>query len=215
MAKIAVLDYGSSNLRSVSKALETVAGNKDEIIIADNPKIIMSADKIVFPGQGAIGQCMQNLRDKKLDEVIISCIKNKPFLGICLGLQSLMQHSDEDGGIKGLGLLEGNVIRFSENKKDENNNMYKIPSMGWNRVYQQKEHPLWQGIDDGCRFYFVHSYYVQMKNDIDIASSTEYTCRYTSAASRDNIFATQFHPEKSQQDGLTLLKNFLNWNGND
>jgi len=213
MSKIVVLDYGSSNLRSVAKALETVATKNQDIAITDNPKTVLNADKVVFPGQGAIGHCMKNLHEKKLDDVIKQCIKNKPFLGICLGLQSLMEHSDEDGGTKGLGVMSGNVIRFPNNAKDEKNNVYKIPAMGWNQVYQTKKHPLWNGIDEGSRFYFVHSYYVKMNDDSDIAGSTEYICRYTSAASRNNVFATQFHPEKSQQAGLTLLKNFLDWDG--
>ena len=156
---------------------------------------------------------LNNLKEKKLDDVIRECIKNKPFLGICLGLQSLMEHSDEDGGTKGLGVMSGNVVRFTEGMKDDKNNAYKIPSMGWNQVYQKKVHPLWNGIDDGTRFYFVHSYYVKMKYESDIGASTDYICHYTSAASRDNIFATQFHPEKSQRPGLTLLKNFLGWDG--
>ena len=213
MSKIVVLDYGSSNLRSVAKALEAVATENQEIAITDNPKTVLNADKVVFPGQGAIGHCMKNLHEKKLDDVIKQCIKNKPFLGICLGLQSLMEHSDEDDGTNGLGVMAGNVIRFPSNTKDEKNNTYKIPAMGWNQVYQTKKHPLWNGIDDGSRFYFVHSYYVKMKNESDIAASTDYICRYTSAASRDNVFATQFHPEKSQRPGLTLLKNFLGWDG--
>ena len=213
MSKIVVLDYGSSNLRSVAKALETVATENQDIAITDNPKTVLNADKVVFPGQGAIGHCMKNLQEKKLDDVIKQCIKNKPFLGICLGLQSLMEHSDEDGGTKGLGIMSGNVIRFPNNAKDEKNNVYKIPAMGWNQVYQTKKHPLWNGIDEGSRFYFVHSYYVKMNDDSDIAGSTDYICRYTSAASRNNVFATQFHPEKSQQAGLTLLKNFLDWDG--
>ena len=215
MPKIVVLDYGSSNLRSVTKALETVAESKHEVIVSDDPKIILGADKIVFPGQGAIGQCMKNLREKNLDDIIRECINNKPFLGICLGLQSLMDYSDEDGGIKGLGLIPGSVIRFEENIKDHDNNKFKIPSMGWNEVFQTKKHPLWRGIDDGSRFYFVHSYYVKIENNANIAGSTDYICRYTSAACRDNIFATQFHPEKSQQAGLTLLKNFIEWNGDN
>ena len=119
-----------------------------------------------------------------------------------------MEYSDEDGGTKGLGIMSGNVILFTDNTKDEKNNTYKIPSMGWNQVYQRKKHPLWNGIDDGTRFYFVHSYYVKMKNESDIAASTDYICRYTSAASRDNIFAVQFHPEKSSKHGLELLNNF-------
>ena len=126
-----------------------------------------------------------------------------------------MDYSDEDGGIKGLGLIPGSVIRFEENIKDHDNNKFKIPSMGWNEVLQTKKHPLWRGIDDGSRFYFVHSYYVKIENNANIAGSTDYICRYTSAACRDNIFATQFHPEKSQQAGLTLLKNFIEWNGDN
>lgn len=211
MSKVVVLDYGSSNLRSVAKALETVANNDHTIIVSNNSKTILNADKVVFPGQGAIGQCMTNLKEQQLDEVIRECILNKPFLGICLGLQSLMDHSDEDGGIKGLGILPGNVVRFEDNMKDEESTAYKIPSMGWNQVYQSKPHALWEGIENASRFYFVHSYYVKLELESDIVGSTDYICRYTSAAARDNLFATQFHPEKSQHAGLTLLKNFINW----
>ncbi len=213
MSKIVVLDYGSSNLRSVAKALETVAEGKHTITVSNNPETILNADKVVFPGQGAIGQCMDSLKEQELDGVIRESILNKPFLGICLGLQSLMDHSDEDGGVKGLGILPGNVIRFTDNIKDEDGNTYKVPSMGWNQVYQMKPHPLWEGIEDGSRFYFVHSYYVKPDLESDITGSTGYICRYTSAAARDNLFATQFHPEKSQHAGLALLKNFLYWNG--
>ena len=191
MSKIVVLDYGSSNLRSVAKALETVANSGQSIVISNHP------DEI--------------LKEQKLEEVIRECILNKPFLGICLGLQSLMEHSDEDGGINGLGVLPGNVIRFTDNQIDENGDAYKIPSMGWNQVIQKKRHPLWEGIEDGSRFYFVHSFYVKPELDSDIVGSTDYICQYTSAVARDNLFATQFHPEKSQHDGLRLLKNFLNW----
>ncbi len=211
MSRVVVLDYGSSNLRSVAKALETAGNGKDQVAISNEAKTILAADRVVFPGQGAIGQCMQHLRQLDLDEVIRECINNKPFFGICLGLQSLMDHSDEDGGVAGLGIIPGKVLRFESNVRDEQGDLYKIPSMGWNRVYQTKPHPLWQGIADGSRFYFVHSYYVQPDNASDIAGETEYVCRYTSVAARDNLFATQFHPEKSQHDGLALLHNFINW----
>ena len=214
MSKVVILDYGSSNLRSVSKALETVADSDHTITISNDPETILNADKVVFPGQGAMGQCMNSLKEQELDDVIRKSILNKPFLGICLGLQSLMEHSDEDGGVNGLGILPGNVIRFTDNVKDENDVLFKIPSMGWNQVYQVKPHPLWEGIKDGSRFYFVHSYYVKPELESDIAASTDYICRYTSAATRDNLFATQFHPEKSQHAGLVLLKNFLNWDWN-
>ena len=211
MSKVVVLDYGSSNLRSVAKALETVADSKHTITISNQSEIILNADRVVFPGQGAIGQCMHHLREQGLDEIIRVCILNKPFLGICLGLQSLMDHSEEDGGVDGLGILPGKVLRFEANVRDEEGTLYKIPSMGWNQVYQIKSHPLWDGIKDGSRFYFVHSYYVKPELESDVTGRTEYICKYTSAAARDNLFATQFHPEKSQHAGLTLLKNFLNW----
>ncbi len=211
MSRVVVLDYGSSNLRSVAKALETASSGKDQVAISNDAKTILAADRVVFPGQGAIGQCMQHLQQLELDDVIRECINNKPFFGICLGLQSLMDHSEEDGGVAGLGIIPGKVLRFESNIRDEQGDLYKIPSMGWNRVYQTKSHPLWQGIENGSRFYFVHSYYVQPDNAGDIAGETEYVCRYTSVAARDNLFATQFHPEKSQHDGLALLNNFINW----
>ncbi len=211
MSKVVILDYGSSNLRSVAKALETVSGNDHTVTVSNDAKTILAADKVVFPGQGAMGQAMSHLKEQELDSVIRECILNKPFLGICLGLQLLMDHSEEDGGVDGLGILPGNVVRFEDNVKDEEGNAYKIPSMGWNQVYQTNTHPLWEGIKDGSRFYFVHSYYVKPELESDIAGSTDYIFRYTSAATRDNLFATQFHPEKSQHDGLALLKNFINW----
>jgi len=213
MSTVVVLDYGASNLRSVAKALEYVAGNDHKIIISNQSERISQADRVVFPGQGAIGQCMTSLKEKGLDKLIIDCIKTKPFLGICLGLQSLMGKSDENGGTTCLNLIPGKVIRFQDNMKDEDGNTYKIPHMGWNNVFQKNEHPLWTGIEYGTRFYFVHSYYVQPDNNGDIASVTDYVVQFTSAAMQDNIFAVQFHPEKSQYAGLTLLKNFLSWDG--
>lgn len=211
MSRVVVLDYGSSNLRSVAKALETVSNRNDQVVISNDAATILAADRVVFPGQGAIGQCMQSLQQQELGDVIRECIRNKPFLGICLGLQSLMDHSDEDGGIAGLGIIPGKVLRFESNIKDGNGVLFKIPSMGCNQVFQTQPHALWNGIEDGSRFYFVHSYYVQPESESDIAGETDYICRYTSVAARDNLFATQFHPEKSQHDGLALLKNFINW----
>ncbi len=213
MSKIAVLDYGTSNLRSVAKALEFVAVGQHDILVTDQRQEIISADRVVFPGQGAVGQCMKSLKDSGLDDIVRECINTKPFLGICLGLQSLMQTSDEDGGVEGLGIILGKVVRFPDNVKDEHGDICKIPHMGWNRVNQQAAHPLWKNIEDGARFYFVHSYYVQAENDEDIAAKTNYATEFTSAIARENIFSTQFHPEKSQHAGLTLLKNFLSWDG--
>jgi glutamine amidotransferase len=213
MTTVAVIDYGTSNLRSVAKALEHVADKNHRIIVSDDPEQIRAAERVVFPGQGAISQCMTRLTEKGLDEVIKSCIEEKPFLGICLGLQSLMDESDEDSGTQCLGIIPGRVVRFPDNVKDKQGNTCKIPHMGWNQVKQNNDHPLWQGIEDGTRFYFVHSYYVQPDYETDIAGKTNYVSKFTSAAARDNFFATQFHPEKSQHAGLTLLKNFLAWNG--
>ena len=215
MSKVAVLDYGTSNLRSVAKALEFVSDNQHDILVTDQRQEILCADRIVFPGQGAMGQCMQQLKDSGLDNIVQESVSTKPFLGICLGLQLLMQESDEDGGVKGLGIIPGKVVRFPDNVKDEHGDICKIPHMGWNRVNQQKQHPLWKNIEDSARFYFVHSYYVQAENDEDIAATTNYATKFTSAVARENVFATQFHPEKSQHAGLTLLKNFLSWEGGD
>ncbi len=211
MSNIVVIDYGTSNLRSVAKALEHVANNHHKIIVSDAADLIHAADKIVFPGQGAIGQCMKSLKQKELDQLIFDSVNSKPFLGICLGLQSLMEHSDEDGGTTGLGIIPGNVQRFQENCVDKNGDHCKIPHMGWNQVMQQQDHALWKDIENGSRFYFVHSYYVKSARSEDIAANTDYTVMFTSAVARENIFATQFHPEKSQHAGLTLLKNFLDW----
>ena len=207
---VVVIDYGTSNLRSVARALEHVAATGIRITVTGNPADIRKADRIVFPGQGAIGQCMQHLKEQGLDECIRECIVSKPFLGICLGLQSLMQSSDEDGGTDCLGVFAGKVARFIIDDTAREKSC-KIPHMGWNRVWQRQTHPLWDGIEDGSRFYFVHSYYVVPDDEAVIAGATEYIHEFTSAAARDNIFACQFHPEKSQHDGLKLLQNFLAW----
>jgi glutamine amidotransferase len=207
---VVVIDYGTSNLRSVARALEHVAAKRTRITVTGNPADIRKADRIVFPGQGAVGQCMQHLIEMGLDDCIRECVIDKPFLGICLGLQSLMQFSDEDGGTDCLAIFAGKVKRFvlDDTARD---NACKIPHMGWNRVRQRQAHPLWNGIEDGSRFYFVHSYYVVPDDAGIIAGTTEYIHEFTSAAARDNIFACQFHPEKSQHDGLQLLQNFLSW----
>jgi len=211
MSTVAVVDYGSSNLRSVSKALAHVAADGHKIIISDVPEQILAADRVVIPGQGAIEQCMHGIKAKGLDQVLKECLKNKPFLGICMGLQTLMDESEEDGGVPGLGIISGKVLKFPDNIRDDAGNYCKIPHMGWNRVMQAKQHPLWNGIESGERFYFVHSYYVAPDNAGDITATTDYSVSFTSAIGRDNLFAVQFHPEKSQRAGLKLLENFLNW----
>ncbi len=211
MNTVAIIDYGASNLRSVCKALEHVAEGSQKIIVSDQPERILAADRVVFPGQGAIGQCMGSLVDKGLDAVLRECIINKPFLGICMGLQTLMRESDEDGGVSGLNIIPGKVVKFADAARNENGDVYKIPHMGWNNVSQTQAHPLWKGIAEQERFYFVHSFYVEPELQADIAASTDYVVDFTSAVARDNLFAVQFHPEKSQRAGLQLLQNFLSW----
>ena len=209
---VAILDYGSGNLHSVAKALEYVAGGDYSVLVSDDRDAVLAAERIVFPGQGAIGQCMQTLVDKDFPVLLRDCILNKPFLGICLGLQTLMDFSEEDNGTEGLALIAGKVLRFPASARDANGDPYKIPHMGWNGVRQTARHPLWNDIREDERFYFVHSYYVKPEDEGDSAGITDYIVSFTSAAARDNLFATQFHPEKSQRPGLTLLRNFLDWN---
>lgn len=211
MKKIVVLDYGTSNLRSVSKAIEHVADVNTSVLVSSKPEEILAADRVVFPGQGAIGQSMQSLKSQGLDEVILECIKTKPFLGICLGLQCLLDESEEDGGTKCLGIISGKVKRFESGLKDELGNEYKIPQMGWNKVFHAQAHPIWNNIEEGERFYFVHSYYVMPDENTNTLGTTDYTLSYTSVAGKENVVATQFHPEKSQNAGLQLLSNFLEW----
>jgi len=211
MYHVAIVDYGSSNLRSVAKALNHVAGSHHRIAITDQPEQIRSADYIVIPGQGAIGQCMAGITGKGLEQVLRECLAEKPFLGICMGLQILMTQSDEDHGTRGLGVFPGSVIRFPDGAQDADGATCKIPHMGWNRVLPAHAHPLWNNIDPGERFYFVHSYHVVPDAGDDIAATTDYAVTFNSALARDNLFAVQFHPEKSQAAGLTLLRNFIDW----
>ena len=220
---IAVVDYGMGNLRSVSKALEHVTTEGQSVIITSDAKQIESADRVVFPGQGAVRGCMQHLQDMGLEAVVMKAAHEKPFLGICMGMQVLMSHSEENQGVDCMGLYAGDVRAFAGDKsadeklKAQMQNL-KIPHMGWNKVSQRsvsqgQSHPLWQDIKDGSRFYFVHSYYVDPEDEALIAGTTEYGIDFVSVLARDNVFAAQFHPEKSAHDGLQLLKNFCRWNG--
>jgi len=214
MSEVAIVDYGSSNLRSVAKALEFVADGDHDIVVTSDPKTILNAGRVVFPGQGAIGDCMASLTECDLIAILHEALANRPFLGICLGLQSLMTNSDEDGGVECLARYRGAVRHFRANAGPaDDGSPRKIPHMGWNQVYWRKPHPLVKGIEDGSRFYFVHSYYVVPDDDNVIMGETDYIDRFTSAIAADNVFATQFHPEKSATGGLALLKNFLAWNG--
>jgi glutamine amidotransferase len=178
--------------------------------VTSDPDVIQQAERVVFPGQGAMPDCMRELDARNLREVIIDAAKNKPFLGICIGMQLLFDHSEE-GDTAGLGLFKGNVKRFAEKLTDDSGDKLKVPHMGWNQVYQKQVHPLWMGIADATRFYHVHSYYATPQDNAVTAGETEYPNRFTSAVARDNIFATQFHVEKSAQAGLQLLANFVNW----
>jgi len=210
---IAVVDYGMGNLRSVSKALEHVAADHQKVIVTSAAAEIADAERVVFPGQGAARDCMQQLRASKLDEVVLLAAHEKPFLGICMGMQVLMSHSEENQGVDCMGLYAGNVCAFADKKLQPKMQSLKIPHMGWNQVTHKRAHPLWQNIEDESRFYFVHSYYVAPADDSLVVGSTEYGIEFVSAIARDNVFAVQFHPEKSAHDGLQLLKNFSAWNG--
>ncbi len=209
---IAVVDYGMGNLRSVSKALEYVAPHLN-IIVTDHPEQILSAQKVVFPGQGAMPDCMRELELRQLKQAVIQASTHKPFLGICIGLQLLFEHSQE-GDAQGLNILPGQVKKFpAALMKDTLGRKLKVPHMGWNQVYQTCQHPMWQNISDGERFYYVHSYYVEPQQESIIAGVSEYPDKFTSVIASENIFAVQFHPEKSQHAGLQLLKNFVAWDG--
>jgi glutamine amidotransferase len=207
MIDIAVVDYGMGNLRSVSKALEHVAPDR-RVCVTSEPEEILAAERVVFPGQGAMRDCMRELDQRGLRAAVIEAARSKPFLGICIGLQMLFDRSEESD-TAGLGVLPGDVVRFHVDGSI--GQRLKVPHMGWNKVRQSKAHPLWAGIDDDARFYFVHSYYVQARDKDLVAGETLYPTAFTSCVARDNIFAAQFHPEKSHIAGLTLLSNFVSW----
>lgn len=211
MTRVAIIDYGMGNLHSVAKAIEHVAPDASVRIAAD-ADTIRRADKVVFPGQGAMPDCMRELEQKGLREAIIEAAQTKPFLGLCIGLQMLFE-SSEEGDVAGLHILPGKVVRFAATADSAWPQQLKIPHMGWNQVKQHADHPMWKNINQDSRFYFVHSYYVQTNEPAIIAGTTDYPAPFTSACSRDNIFAVQFHPEKSQTAGLTLLRNFVKWDG--
>ncbi len=206
---IAVIDYGMGNLRSVYQALAHVAGDTPVVVTSD-PAQVAAAERVVFPGQGAMPDCMAELEARGLRPAVLQAARDKPFLGICIGLQMLFEHSEE-GDVPGLGVFAGQVRRFPEARMvAADGSRLKVPHMGWNQVWQ-KPHPLWAGIEDGARFYFVHSYCVHPEDHALVTGSCEYGVPFTCAVGRANIFAVQFHPEKSARDGLQLLKNFVSW----
>ena len=236
MVDVAVVDYGMGNLRSVQQALRKVAPDA-EIAVSDDADVIANAGRVVFPGQGAMPDCMRELDARGLRDVVLEAARSKPFFGICIGLQMLFEHSDE-GDVVGLGILRGKVVRFAGNMHDAQGNKLKVPHMGWNQVHRLNnppppqgevtvappppggglgrgsaaEHPLWNGIDQDARFYFVHSYYVQPQDASLVQATSLYPQPFVCAVAKDNLFAVQFHPEKSQAAGLKLLQNFTLWN---
>jgi imidazole glycerol-phosphate synthase subunit HisH len=211
MKKIAIVDYGMGNLRSVSQALQKAAPEAD-VAIVDRPEAIRAADRVVLPGQGAMPDCMASLGKSGLQEAVLEASRTKPLMGVCVGEQMLFDWCAE-GDTPGLGLMPGKVVRFElEGRLQDDGSRFKVPQMGWNRVRQTHSHPLWAGVADGSFFYFVHSYYVVPADAAHIAGETDYGAPFTSAVARDNLFATQFHPEKSAEAGLRVYRNFVDWN---
>ena len=218
MSLVAVVNFGTGNLRSVQKAIEQVAEKRVRVVVTENSTELEQADRVVFPGQGAIGTCIKAMQSNKLHEVLDEMLVSKPFLGICLGLQAMYESSAEDGGVACKGLLEGVVEHIntggnSELRDSATGTRLKVPHMGWNNVRQTRAHPLWHKINQGQRFYFVHSYCAHSMEPTQEYGVTEYGVPFTAAAGRDNFFGVQFHPEKSQSAGLQLMKNFLTWDG--
>jgi len=211
MKTVAIIDYGMGNLHSARKAVEHVAPDT-RVLVTDNADHIREADRVILPGVGAIRDCMAEIRRLGVDKLVREVSLDRPFLGICVGMQALMSRSEENGGVDCIDLFPSKVRFFGENLV-ENGERLKVPHMGWNEVYHAMAHPLWQGIPDGDRFYFVHSYYAEAEGNADIAGLSHYGVDLAAAVARDNIFAVQFHPEKSARAGLQLLKNFTDWNG--
>jgi glutamine amidotransferase len=212
MNRVAVIDYGMGNLHSVAKAVEHVGGGLQLSVTADE-KTIMAADRIIFPGVGAMRDCMGEIRRLGIDDMLRRLVEDKPILGICVGMQALMEHSMENNGTECIGLVAGNVKRFADDLQGANGDRQKVPHMGWNEVRQTKGHPMWQGIADNSRFYFVHSYFVRAANLDEVVGESSYPVPFACALAKRNVFAVQFHPEKSQAAGLQLYKNFLTWDG--
>ena len=216
--KIAVVDYGMGNLRSVSQAVQHVTADSGfEVVVTSSAQDVLDADRIVLPGQGAIADCMHELQASGMLEAVLQAAASKPLFGVCVGMQMLLDHSAEGRGAegtRGLGLIPGEVLKFElAGRLQPDGSRYKVPQMGWNQVFQSVPvHPLWAGIPDGAWFYFVHSFYARPSDARHTAGEADYGARFTAVVARDNIFATQFHPEKSADQGLALYRNFLHWN---
>jgi len=213
MQTIAVIDYGMGNLRSVTKALEHVIDKNQKVILTSSQKQVAEADKVVFPGQGAARDCMLAIDEHDLRQTILDSARNKPFLGIWMGMQVLVHASEENGGTDCLGFFPGEVRYFGDHLRDDKGEKLKVPHMGWNQVAQTRAHPLWYNIENNSRFYFVHSYYLETEIPELEIGHCDYGKSFTCAIAKDNVFAMQCHPEKSAEAGLQLLTNFVKWNG--
>ncbi|MDO3720791.1 imidazole glycerol phosphate synthase subunit HisH [Marinobacter sp. chi1] len=211
MKTVAIIDYGMGNLHSARKAVEHVAPDVN-VLVTDNADQIREANHVILPGVGAIRDCMHEIRRLGVDVLVREVSRDRPFLGICVGMQALMSRSEENGGVEGIGLFPSEVRFFGDNLVEDGERL-KVPHMGWNEVYQTVDHPLWHNIPDGDRFYFVHSYYAEAEGNADMAGRSHYGVDLAVAVARENIFAVQFHPEKSARAGLQLLKNFVDWSG--
>ena len=214
MNKVAVVDYGMGNLRSVAQAVIHAASQVDhaQVVITADPQVVRDAHRVVLPGQGAMRDCMRELHDSGLFDSVMDAAAKKPLFGVCVGMQMLLDHSQE-GDTHALGLIAGEVVKFDlQGRTQADGSRFKVPQMGWNQVLQAQDHPVWAGVPDGSYFYFVHSFYARPNQAEHVAAQTDYGGLFASAVARDNIFATQFHPEKSAAHGLALYRNFLHWN---
>jgi glutamine amidotransferase len=210
MSAIGVIDYGMGNLHSLGKALERVSGSA-RVVISYDPDELAKCDRLVLPGVGGVRECMKELHRLELNQLVVEAAQVKPMLGICLGMQVMLEFSDENGGVKALGLFPGKVVRFPDPPDDPAYERLKVPHMGWNQVHQSQPHPIWNGVPDDAWFYFVHSYHAAPANPAHVIGTAEYMHAFPCAIARENIVAFQFHPEKSQSVGMTLLANFVQW----
>lgn len=208
MTKVALLDYGMGNLHSVAKALTVVGA---DVIVTNEATHIKKADKILFPGVGAMRDCIAGMQKAGIDDIVKQAVFNKPIMAICVGMQALFSHSEENSGIDCLKIINGQVKKFNSNWQDQHGNFIKIPHMGWNTINNLSTHPLWHGIHENAHFYFVHSFYCEPENPQIISATCDYGIKFCASVIIDNLFATQFHPEKSHTAGLQLLKNFVEW----
>lgn len=216
MTHVAVIDYGMGNLHSVAKAIEHVgarAGVALKVSVTSDPDVLKQSDRLVFPGVGAMRDCMAEIRRLNIDNILREQVREKPVLAICVGMQALLERSEENGGVDCIGLFRGQVRHFGRDLRDAAGTPLKVPHMGWNRVRQTQPHAMWHKIPDNERFYFVHSYYVAPNERAEVMAEAEYPKPFCVALSHKNVFAVQFHPEKSQSNGLQLYENFLTWNG--